>query len=141
MTNQNNPLLPRGFVVREGAIFREVRCESTTTDVNGEDISVTAIDFDFVCPRELYIVGITREVFGVGSLTCYVGDGTGGYKKQSLPLCVAAESGTFSSWLNYWGITASQATHEKIRIYVMDCAMPLVERAVAIRQLREKASA
>ena len=141
MLDQNNPLLPKGFVVREGAIYRETRLTVTLTNPKGEDEEVWVNDLDLVCPRELYVVGITRAFFGVGFLTCYVGDGAGGYKKQSLPLCVTTERDTFSSWLDAHGIDAPPALHEKIRSYVVDCTMPVVERAVAIRQLREKARA
>lgn len=131
MTNQNHPVLPVGYTERHGAIYKEVATEHTTSDAEGRAVPVELVEFDLVCPIKLYATDIIPV--SVWGLSCILGDGAGGYKEHEIPLPVLGARDTFSDWLNARGIPANPLMREKIRSYLLDCAMWL--------QPREKPSA
>jgi hypothetical protein len=133
MTSQYSPFLPTGYALRDDELL-SVSYEDVPIDRNGEEQLVKVEVLETVCSCELYVTEFTFAAFGLGFFTCYVGSRDTGYKKHPLPYTVLAKGAAFSQWFATLALP-QPAKRERVRSYLLDCALPLVARAQELKRL------
>lgn len=133
MIEQCNSFLPAGYTVRTGHLCVVEHYELPVVRDGVEQLTkVEALDT--VCPCELFVTDFTPATFGLGFFTCYVGSRDTGYKKHPLPYTVLAKGTAFSQWFATLDLPPS-TKRERVRSYLMDCALPLFARAQELKRL------
>jgi hypothetical protein len=115
--------MPKGYVVQNGQIYREVKTEVTTTDANGVDVAQEVVEFDHVSPYEMHITGVySDEESGKSAFKMLVKYPMTGWKETAHEITVLASVGKdFSSFLlNRQIYVKNIGQQEKVRGYLMD---------------------
>jgi len=115
--------LPKGYVIQNGQIMREVKTEITTSDANGNEVAQEVVEFDHVCQYEIHITGVYHDRESRKSaFKMLVKYPMTGWKETEHEMSVLATIGRdFSSFLLNEQIYVKNAgQQEKVRSYLMD---------------------
>jgi hypothetical protein len=115
--------LPKGYVVNNGQVFREVKTEITSTDANGNDVAQEVTEFDLVSPYEMHITGMYNDPESRKSaFKLIVKYPMTGWKEEEHEMVVLATVGKeFTTFLLNRQIYMKHAgQYEKVRSYLMD---------------------
>lgn len=115
--------LPKGYVIQNGQIMREVKTEITTSDANGNEVAQEVVEFDHVCQYEMHITGVYHDRESRKSaFKMLVKYPMTGWKETEHEMSVLATIGKdFSSFLLNEQIYVKNAgQQEKVRSYLMD---------------------
>jgi hypothetical protein len=115
--------LPKGYVIQNGQIMREVKTEITTSDANGNEVAQEVVEFDHVCQYEMHITGVYHDRESRKSaFKMLVKYPMTGWKETEHEMSVLATIGRdFSSFLLNEQIYVKNAgQQEKVRSYLMD---------------------
>ena len=115
--------LPKGYVVQNGQVYREVKTEITTTDANGNEVAQEVVELDHVSPYEMHITGVYNDSeSGKSAFKLMVKYPMTGWKELAHEITVLASVGKdFSSFLlNRQIYVKNIGQQEKLRGYLMD---------------------
>jgi hypothetical protein len=115
--------MPKGYVMKNGQVMREVKTEITTTDANGNEVAQEVIEFDHVSPYEMHITGVYHDpVSHKSAFKMIVKYPMTGWKESEHEITVLATIGKdFSGFLlNQQIFVKHVAQQEKMRSYLMD---------------------
>jgi len=115
--------LPKGYVVREGHILKEIKTTATTTNANGTETPVETVELEFISSYEMHVTGSfydpesKRAAFKLAikyPLT--------GWAEQDHEIAVLSSVGReFSTFLlNRQVYVKNQGQQDKIRGFLMD---------------------
>lgn len=115
--------LPKGYVIQNSQIMREVKTEITTTDANGNEVAQEVTEFDHVCQYEIHITGVYHDPESRKSAFRMIAKyPMTGWKETEHEMSVLATIGKdFSTFLLNQQIYVKNAgQQEKVRSYLMD---------------------
>ncbi len=115
--------MPKGYVIQNNQIMREVKTEITTTDANGNEIAQEVTEFDHVCQYEIHITGVYHDPESHKSAFKMIAKyPMTGWKETEHEITVLASIGKdFSGFLLNQQIYVKNAgQQEKVRSYLMD---------------------
>ena len=115
--------LPKGYVIQNNHIMREVTTEITTTDANGNEIAQEVVEFDHVCQYQIHITGVYHDQESHKSAFKMIAKyPMTGWKETEHEITVLASIGKdFSGFLLNRQIYVKNAgQQEKVRSYLMD---------------------
>ncbi len=115
--------MPKGYVIQNNQIMREVKTEITTTDANGNEIAQEVTEFDHVCQYEIHITGVYHDSESRKSAFKMIAKyPMTGWKETEHEMSVLATIGKdFSTFLLNQQIYVKNAgQQEKVRSYLMD---------------------
>jgi len=115
--------LPKGYVVQNGQIYREIKTEAETTDANGNTVAQDVIEFDHVSQYEMHITGVYNDdESGKSAFKLMVKYPMTGWKEKPQDMSVLASVGKdFSAFLlNRQIYVKNIGQQEKVRGFLMD---------------------
>ena len=115
--------MPKGYVIQNSQIMREVTTEITTTDANGNEVAQEVVEFDHVCQYEMHITGVYHDQESHKSAFKMIAKyPMTGWKETEHEITVLASIGKdFSGFLLNQQIYVKNAgQQEKVRSYLMD---------------------
>jgi len=115
--------LPKGYVIRNGSICREVVVDTTSTDANGVEVPSTASDIEPICPYEMHVTGVYNDpASGASAFRLMVKYPISGWKEEEHEITAIASLGRdFSSFLlNRQIFVKAAGQQEKLRGFLMD---------------------
>lgn len=115
--------LPKGYVLRNKGIYKEVEVESDSIDANGNTVTVTTTDYEFVSAYEMHITGVYADAESrKSSFRLAIKYPMVGWKEEDHEMAVIATLGKdFSAFLlNRQVYIKTAGQQEKLRGYLMD---------------------
>lgn len=116
--------MPRGYVERNGGIYKEVKTETTGVDANGNEVAVESVEWELVSPYRMHITGVYKDVTTQQSaFRLAIEYPMIGWKEEDHPVgSLAAIGKEFSTFLlnrQVFGVK-SVGQQERLRSYLMD---------------------
>jgi hypothetical protein len=115
--------LPRGYIERNGSVFKEVKTKSETTDANGVTAAVENTELDLVSPYLMHITGAFYDHESKrAAFKLLINYPITGWDEQEHEITVLSNTGRdFSAFLlNRQVYIKHQVAQEKIRGFLMD---------------------
>lgn len=115
--------LPRGYVLRQNGICKEVQTEITTTDANGNDVAATVTEYDFISAYPMHITGVYNDpVSKKSAFRLAIKYPMVGWREEDHEIPVLASVGKeFSAFLlNRQVYVKTVGQQDKLRGYLMD---------------------
>lgn len=115
--------LPKGYVVNNNSVYREVETEVMGTDANGNDVAQTLVEMDLVSPYEMHITGVyADEKTGRSAFKLMIKYPMTGWKERAHDMtAIAALGKEFNTFLLDRQVYIKHpGQQEKLRGYLMD---------------------
>lgn len=115
--------MPKGYVIQNGHVYREVKVEMTSTDANGNEVAQEVTEHDLISSYEMHVTGVyndpdsKRSAFRLAIKYPMVG-----WQEEDHEMSVLATIGKdFSTFmLNRQVYLKAVGQQEKVRGYLMD---------------------
>lgn len=115
--------LPKGYVLRNNGIYREVEVDIESIDANGNTVVAKATEYEFVSSYEMHITGVYADAEShKSSFRLAIKYPVVGWKEEDHEMAVIASTGKeFSAFmLNRQVYIKTIGQQEKVRGYLMD---------------------
>jgi hypothetical protein len=115
--------MPKGYVIQNGHVYREVKTEITSTDANGNEVAQEVTELDLVSNYEMHITGVYNDPETKKSaFRLAINYPMAGWKEEDHEMSVLATIGKdFSAFmLNRQVYLKAIGQQEKVRGYLMD---------------------
>lgn len=115
--------MPKGYVIQNGSVYREVKTEITATDANGNEVAQEATELDLVSNYEMHVTGVYNDPESKKSaFRLAIKYPMVGWQEEDHDMGVLATIGRdFSTFmLNRQVYLKAIGQQEKVRGYLMD---------------------
>ena len=115
--------LPEPYVVRNNALFKEVKIETMVADGNGGEKAIETTEYDLISPYEMHITGVYNDpVSRKSAFRLMIKYPMVGWKEEEHEMSVIAATGKdFATFLlNRQVYVKTIGSQEKIRSFLMD---------------------
>lgn len=115
--------MPKGYVLNNGQVHREVKAEVKTTDANGNEVAQEVVELDMVSAYEMHITGVYYdEKSSKSAFKLMIKYPMEGWKEKSHDMAVIATAGKeFNTFLLDRQVYVKNiGQQEKLRGYLMD---------------------